>query len=441
MSAIPLRIAIIGAGPAGCTLARLLLTLPLPTPSTPRPTVHIFEGEASADIRRQGGTLDLHTATGQQALRECGLYDEFLAEARFDGEALTVADKRFVTYLKLGSSTHDNNHNRGRPEIDRSALRRILIESLPEGLIQWGRRLCKVDVTSKGDLVLLFEPTAGGNPAVSFTSSGYDLIVGADGAFSKVRPLVSDTAPLYSGISGFTFNIPTPADKVPALHAAVAGGSIFSFSDGRSLTIQQLGEGKLYCNAWAVRSEDWLDNLPFDIQDGQAVKAALLREYADWDLRLVAALEAGDESSFTGRKLWMLPVGMTWQGRKGVTLIGDAAHLATPFAGEGVNIAMQDAQKLAHAILGDLSLPNYDPRTDLAERVRTFESEMFDRAKAVQERAYGNMVDMYFTPGAPRTTIERWVLRGLSGTFSGWQHVLAGWIVYAGYFIYKLFVW
>lgn len=75
-----LNVAIVGAGPAGCTLARLIQVSKAPIDVT------IFEGEAALDARDQGGTLDLHTKTGLAALRKARLYDEFLKFARFDGE-------------------------------------------------------------------------------------------------------------------------------------------------------------------------------------------------------------------------------------------------------------------------------------------------------------------------------------------------------------------
>lgn len=50
---MPFKIAIIGAGPAGCALARLLQQ------SDHQIDVTIFESEASPNFRSQGGTLDL----------------------------------------------------------------------------------------------------------------------------------------------------------------------------------------------------------------------------------------------------------------------------------------------------------------------------------------------------------------------------------------------
>ncbi len=426
-----LNIAIVGAGPAGCTLARLLLTLPLPSPSCLRPKVTVFEGEVSSTIRSQGGTLDLHSKTGQEALRLAGLHDAFLREARFDGEALTIADKKLKRYLKLGGSKP--GQGRGRPEVDRSALRRILFESLPEEIVKWGKRLQRMQLQADGHHVLHFED--GG------VATGYDLIVGADGAWSKVRALVSDTMPVYSGISGFSFSVLDVEASQPALHKLVNRGSVFTFSDHHSLALQQMGDGSLNCNAWGVHPEDWLETLPWDLKDGKATKAALQDEYKDWDPRLTAAIHAADETSIVSRKLWQLPIGTDWKTCTGVTLIGDAAHLATPFSGEGVNIAMEDSLELAKAILrlgSDDS--DADARRGLAERVATYEEEMFPRALGVQTRASGNMHDMLIQEGAPRTGIESWLIRGAGKDIppGSWSMMALKAVVYTGYFLFKL---
>lgn len=105
-----LKIAIVGAGPAGCVLARLLQQ------SKEGVSVTIFEGEGDIDFRSQGGTLDLHEKTGQAALKAAGLYDEWLKYARFDGEAMvcpkqipdflfTPVDLYANTYLQRSSAT------------------------------------------------------------------------------------------------------------------------------------------------------------------------------------------------------------------------------------------------------------------------------------------------------------------------------------------------
>lgn len=137
------RIAIIGAGPAGCTLARLLIHKKVNVDIT------IFEGEKGLDARTQGGTLDLHTESGIKALQECGLYEEFIKLARFDGEAFRVTNQYLQSFIHFGG-TKDAKSTRGRPEIDRIQLRQLLLDSLPEGLIRWDHKLESIDQDHDG---------------------------------------------------------------------------------------------------------------------------------------------------------------------------------------------------------------------------------------------------------------------------------------------------
>ena len=98
-------IAIIGAGPAGSTLARLLTRASIP--------VTIFEGESSTSVREQGGTRDLHTDMGLKPLREAALYEGYARYARYDGEAFNAADKKLVSAIRVGGTAEASS--RGRP--------------------------------------------------------------------------------------------------------------------------------------------------------------------------------------------------------------------------------------------------------------------------------------------------------------------------------------
>ena len=104
------KIAIIGAGPAGCLLARLLHLAGIPTT--------VYEGEASPNYRSQGGSLDLHTNTGLAALREAGLWDEFQKHARYDGQYMAIVDKNLKYYLAQARAQHTLNHNHDHGEVE-----------------------------------------------------------------------------------------------------------------------------------------------------------------------------------------------------------------------------------------------------------------------------------------------------------------------------------
>ncbi|KAI9788247.1 MAG: hypothetical protein M1816_007013 [Peltula sp. TS41687] len=386
----PFRIAIIGAGPAGCTLARLLLRANVPT--------SIFEGEVSLDMRAQGGTLDLHDDTGIAALREAGLYDEFFKFARFDGDAMVVCDKKMLRYINMKSTKEGSWLSQTRPEIDRMQLRRLLLDSLPDGIVHWGHRLRSIDPQ---DLSLHFEH--------GVVERGFDLVVGADGAFSKVRPLLTHVRPHYSGVGGYSMLISDAEQKHPTLYRLVNRGSFFSISDGKMVIGQQMGDGSIYVSAYGVCNEDWMREASYDVSHGPSVKAALCDEYRDWSPQIKDLFKAVDDDKIWARPLYMLPPLMRWENRPGVTLLGDAAHLMTPFAGEGVNTAMRDAMELAHAIQDASEKPV--GKEELTRKIKRYEEDMFKRAGQVQALTDDVMKLMLFTEGAPRTVVEKWMNR------------------------------
>ncbi|KAH8703533.1 hypothetical protein BGW36DRAFT_393840 [Talaromyces proteolyticus] len=452
-----LKLAIVGAGPAGCMLARLLLHQLQPDHLSKTATsssdvqpieVTIFEGEPSIDFRSQGGTLDLHTNTGVLALQKAGLYEQFEAHARYDGEYMFWGDKDLRAYVKLTGET-------GRPEIDRADLRRILVESLPENLIQWRKKL--VDMKRK-------EAEKGANQwelefADGTTASGFDLVVGADGAWSKVRFLtLSEQMPYFSGVGGYNFIIPDAKRTAPDAYELVNRGSCFCFHggdkphSGRGLMSQQLANGDITVSAYSARWEDWEKHADYDVNDGAAVKKFVIEEqFSDWHPRLLDQVRKSDDNNVTSRPLYMLPVGFTWPHQKGVTILGDAAHLMTPFAGEGVNLAFEDAMHLCDAIKQTIEILKQGEEKSsveeiLDQNVVVFEKDMNQRATLTQTLTFEQTTDLYLTPGAPGSIVERFVLRNMKFPLRGGKRVIyylfspvTSALVYTGYCVYKKF--
>jgi 2-polyprenyl-6-methoxyphenol hydroxylase-like FAD-dependent oxidoreductase len=388
----------------------------------------IFEAEPSPNYRSQGGTLDLRSSTGLAAIRAAGLYPEFCKLARYDGESLLITDKKLTTWVKRSPGKEGQSKGvQEAPEIDRKVLRRMLFESLPPDVVRWGHKLVRVDE----DLSLHF-----GDGSVE---SGFDLIVGADGAWSKVRKLVSDEKPFYAGMGGYNFTIPDAQEKAPQAYKFVNRGSVFAYSDGKNVNGQFLGDGSINVSTYSLRDEDWIQR---DSKEGAnatdlpTAKQKQKEVVRDWAPELLNLIDSAQGEVDT-RNLYMLPIGFRWVHKKGITLIGDAAHLMTPFAGIGVNTAFYDAMLLADAIANCIECQRPD---GLDPCVVEYEEKMLDHAEKAQKLTFGCMNDMYLTEGAPRTSIESYLLRHISQEFPQWSLPFIAAVIYTGFFFYKLFV-
>lgn len=441
------NIAIIGGGPVGTTLARLLHL------KAPSATVTVFEGDASPNYRSQGGSLDLHADTGLAALAEAGLTDEFLRHARYDGESLKITDKDLRVYHQVApsggsGSTNDrqkSSHLGGpRPEIDRAELRRLLAESLPAGVIRWGYKLREVVPAADGtprSTRLLFTVASGenGDGVHTETLSGFDLIVGADGGWSKTRGgALSSTRPFFSGVVGHELRVPDAAKRVPEVYALVNRGSVFAHADGTRVALQQMGDGSLTVAVfYRAVDEGWVLNegrCGFDATDLAATQAALLGtggRLQDWH-PLVREAVARAEGRTTPRPLFMLPPGFGWQHRRGVTIAGDAAHVMTPFAGEGVNVGMEDARRLAAAVVAageDLAR--------LDEEVAAYEAELSVRAGSFARLTDELLHLWFFTSNSPKGPLPKVMSTHARFHAPVLLKPVVGWLGY-GYGAYKV---
>ncbi|NGN64043.1 FAD-dependent monooxygenase [Streptomyces sp. A7024] len=363
------HVTIIGAGLGGLTLARVLHLNGIPAT--------VYEAEASPAARAQGGMLDIHEENGQPALRAAGLMDEFRGLVLEGREATRVlaAD---------GTVQHEDDSERGRPEVQRGELRQLLLDSLPAGRVQWGRKVSSVRAHGGGRHEVIF---ADGTTEVT------DLLVGADGAWSRVRPLLSDATPAYTGTSFVETWLHDGDARHPAAAKAVGGGSLFALAPGKGIQAHRESGGTLHTYVALSRPQEWFAAI--DFTDAAAAAARVAAEFEGWAPELTALITDADAGPVL-RTLNALPTGHHWDRVPGVTLLGDAAHLSIP-NGEGANLAMLDGAELGTALAAH---PD-----DIEAALTAYEQAMFPRSEAAATDG-AELHELLFGDNAPWGLID-----------------------------------
>ncbi|MEV6757591.1 NAD(P)/FAD-dependent oxidoreductase [Streptomyces sp. NPDC051214] len=366
-------IAIIGAGLGGLTLARVLHIHGI--------AATVYEAEASPTARSQGGMLDIHDDTGQPALQAAGLMDEF--------RDLILEGREATRVLATdGTVLYDDDSARGRPEVQRGALRQMLLDSLPDGTVRWGHKVS--GVRSLGD----------SRHEVAFTDGSSvvtGLLIGADGAWSRVRPLLSDATPEYIGRSFVETYLYDADARHPAAAKAVGGGSLFALAPGKGIQAHRESGGTLHTYVALTEPKEWFAAINFT--DAASATARIAQEFDGWAPELTALITDGETAPVL-RTLNDLPAAHRWERVPGVTLLGDAAHLAAP-NGEGANLAMYDGAELGKAIATH-------PR-GIEAALTSYEQAMFPRSAAAATDG-AQLHELLFGDDAPH---------GLVGMFDG----------------------
>lgn len=364
-------VTIIGAGLGGLTLARVLHVHGIP--------VTIYEADVSAEARTQGGQLDIHEDDGQAALDMAGLTDEFRAIIHEGGDATRMLDRQGSVLLEEPA-----DDGSGRPEVLRGDLRRILLDSLPTDTIAWGKKVANVAALGGGRHELTF--TDG-------SSVTAEILVGADGAWSKVRPLLSDATPEYTGATFVETYLCNVDERHTATAEIVGDGAMYALTPGTGITAHREAGGVLHTYIQLLRPAEWVADI--DFTDADTAQARIAAEFDGWAPELTALITDG-ETAPVPRMIYALPNDHRWERVPGVTLLGDAAHLMPP-SGDGANLAMFDGAELGAAIAAH---PD-----DIDAALAEYESAMFTRSAATAVDAW-EILDLCLGDRAPFGLVE-----------------------------------
>jgi len=362
------KIAIIGAGPGGLTLVRLLQMDGF--------NVTVYERDTSENARPKGATLDLHEESGLAALQEAKLMDAFMANYRPGADRTRIVDQHGHIIFEDGDA-----QNRGtfRPEIDRGPLQKILLDSLAPNTVIWDQHF---DALSPNQDAWMISFKNG-------TFADADIVIAADGANSKIRPYLTPIKPFYSGVTIVEGTVYDSATASPKIDQLLNGGKIFALGDEKSLIVSSKGDGSLVFYTGCNTAENWSKDAGINFSDQQQVINWFKSEFESWDPIWLELFENAS-TAFIPRPQYCMPLDQTWDPLPNLTMLGDAAHLMPPYAGEGVNMAMLDALTLSRCFK-DQHLGTS------GEAIAAYEKEMLKRASETADMTMQSTAALHST--------------------------------------------
>jgi 2-polyprenyl-6-methoxyphenol hydroxylase-like FAD-dependent oxidoreductase len=359
------KVAIIGAGPVGLTMAKLLQQNGI--------DVAVYERDKNAQTRISGGTLDLHKGSGQDAMKKAGLLENYYAKAIAMGRI--VANEQGEILFSKGFSLEEQYDN---PEINRNDLRQLLLDSLTPKTVFWNSKFTKLE-EHNGKWILHFENN------VTATA---DFIIGANGGMSKARKFVTDAEIEHTGTLIIQGEVPQPEISCPEFFQLCDEKILMSANNGNLLVANSKNGDLLSYNVIFKTPEEWSKDNGLKAQNKDSIIAFLENKFSNWHECYKELFRS--TSSFIPGPTRKITLDIPWKTNRPlpITLIGDAAHIMPPFAGQGANTGLKDALILSK------NLTNGKFET-LESAINDYEQQMFIYAKEAQLETSNNEIKMH----------------------------------------------
>lgn len=360
------EIAIVGGGPGGLTLARLL--------QLKGANVKVYERDFNKNARLVGSPLDMHEGSGLAAIQSAYLLDEFRKNFRPGADKKVVVNEHAEVFFSDHNTKleEDFGSEHFRPEIERGPLRNMFLESLQPETVIWDSHFISMEAQGEGWL----------SHFKNGSSVYADLVIAADGANSKIRPYITDIKAFYSGITMLEVNVHDAANATPHLYAMLDGGKVMAFGNEKCILGGQKGNGDIGFYASLKVAENWSANNGLDYADRTQLLSWFKTTYPEWSPIWYEIFENA-ATPVVPRPIYCMPLDQTWAALPNLTLLGDAAHVMPPFAGEGANMAMLDALELSECLTSD----QYNT---LQEAIAAYETNMRKRAAVAAKESLEN---------------------------------------------------
>lgn len=358
------KIAIIGAGPVGLTMAILLQQKGI--------DVTVYERDKDAQTRIWGGTLDLHKGSGQKAMKKAGLLERYFESAIPMGR--TVADEKGISLSSQKIIPEEANDN---PEINRNDLRTLLLDSLKENTIIWNSKVNELEA-KEGKWILHFD---------NKETATADFVIGANGGMSAIRKYITDAEVEETGTYMIQGEVSQAEIKCKDFFNLCDGNILMSAYNGNLLVANPKNKESLSYNVIFKTPLNWPSENKLDFKNTENISSFLIDKFSDWSETYKELFRA--TSIFMGLPTRKISLEKEWKNSRPlpITLIGDAAHLMPPFAGQGANIGLVDAMILAENLLSGKF-------ESIVAAIADYEKQMFVYAQKAQEETRNNELIM-----------------------------------------------